>query len=295
MLEVPDSFVVEVVRQRGDVGLRWLADLPVLVDELCRGWQLLVCDEPVSHGANAIVVPVERAGESLVLKVSWHTSTVADEVVALRAWGGHGAVELFEAEPRLGAVLLERLDAGMTLHDVEVHAAASVAGELIGRLTVAAPPGLPTVRSYGLELADSLAARNRAVGGAVPKHWVEQAASLARQLAAAAGTSLVHADLHFGNVLAGRREPWLAIDPRAVSGDPEQSVPELMWTRIDELDDASVPALLDVIVDAGRLDSDKALAWTVVRAVDYWLWGLPIGLTIDPERCRRLLSVLTGK
>jgi hypothetical protein len=28
------------------------------------------------------------------------------------------------------------------------------------------------------------------------------------------------------------------------------------------------------------------------RAVDYWLWGLAAGLTEDPLRCRRLVSVL---
>ena len=113
------------------------------------------------------------------------------------------------------------------------------------------------VNAYGPEMADSLAVRNRDVGSTVPARWVGQAASLARQLAAAAGTSLVHADLHYGNVLAGAREPWLAIDPHAVSGDPEQSVPELMWTRIDELDDSAVRALLDIIVEAGRLDAER--------------------------------------
>jgi streptomycin 6-kinase len=126
----------------------------------------------------------------------------------------------------------------------------------------------------------------------VPRRWVDQATILARELAATAVSSLVHADLHYGNILAGAREPWLAVDPHAVSGDPEQSVPELMWTRIDELDDSAVRALLDVIVDTGRLDADKAFAWTIVRAVDYWLWGLPIGLTIDPARCQRLLRIM---
>ena len=123
MLEVPGSFVVEVVRQRGEVGRRWLTDLPAVVEELCAGWRLDVSNEPVRHGANAIVVPVERAGHQLVLKVSWHTSSVDEEVAALRAWGGHGAVELFDADPRSGAVLLERLDARTTLRGVDIYAA----------------------------------------------------------------------------------------------------------------------------------------------------------------------------
>ena len=294
VIAVPDSFVVEVVRQRGELGRRWLAGLPGLVAELRASWHLDVVDEPVRHGANAIVVPVERDGQRCVLKVSWHPSTVANEAVALTTWGGHGSVELFDAEPSQGALLLEQLDADRTLRGVDVRFAAALAGELIGRLDVPAPQGIPMVTSYGVELADSLAHRNRAFGSAVPRRWVDQATTLARELAADAGSSLVHADLHYDNILAGVREPWLAVDPHAVSGDPEQSVPELMWTRIDELDDSAVRALLDVIVDAGRLDADKALAWTIVRAVDYWLWGLPIGLTIDPARCQRLLTIVTS-
>ena len=56
---------------------------------------------------------------------------------------------------------------------------------------------------------------------------------------------LVHADLHYGNILAGDREPWLAIDPRAVAGDPEHAVPELLWARLDEVGAAAIPEKLE--------------------------------------------------
>jgi streptomycin 6-kinase len=35
--------------------------------------------------------------------------------------------------------------------------------------------------------------------------------------------------------MAREREPWLAIDPRALDGVPEFSVPALPWTRAGEL------------------------------------------------------------
>ncbi|MGA8115949.1 MAG: aminoglycoside phosphotransferase family protein, partial [Actinocatenispora sp.] len=130
-----------------------------------------------------------------------------------------------------------------------------------------------------------------ALGRPVPVARVARAADLQRGLAADAGTDLVHEDLHYGNVLAGTRRPWLAIDPKPVAGDPERSVPELMWTRIDEAADATgVRDVLAAVVAAGGLDRAKAEAWTYVRAVDYWLWGLAVGLTEDPVRCHRLLD-----
>ena len=102
---------------------------------------------------------------------------------------------------------------------------------------------------------------------------------------------LVHADLHYGNVLVGQRESWLAIDPKPVAGDPEHAVPELLWTRVDELEDAAaIRRLLAVLASSGELDGDKARGWAIVRGVDYWLWGLENGLTEDPKRCQRILA-----
>ena len=54
----------------------------------------------------------------------------------------------------------------------------------------------------------------------------------------------------------------------------------------------AVPALLAALTRAAALDPVKARAWTIVRAVDYWLWGLDHGFTEDPVRCHRLLDAL---
>lgn len=294
MIEVPAELVANRVRQHGDEGRRWTESLPDLVEKLCDLWAIDV--EPhheIAHGANAMVVVVRRGLERLVLKVTWHDDTLADEAAALKAWNGHGAVQLVAESLDHGALLLERLDATRTLRDLDVFTAADHAGELIRDLMIPAPDGLPRVAQYGAETARILDLRQRAIGNPIPAAWVDAATTLGLQLAADAGDHLVHAYLHYGNILAGHRAPWLAIDPHAVVGDPELSVPELMWTRIDELSDGQITTLLARIVDAARLDLEKATAWTIVRAVDYWLWGLELGLTIDPARCQRLLTVLT--
>ena len=125
----------------------------------------------------------------------------------------------------------------------------------------------------------------------MPAVGLEQAVQLAAGLPTDAGL-LVHGDLHWGNVLADGSGGWRAIDPRPVAGDPAFSVPELMWTRADEAPTAdALRSLLVTIADAAGLDVDRTRGWTVVRAVDYWLWGLENGLTVDPVRCARLLEV----
>ena len=47
-----------------------------------------------------------------------------------------------------------------------------------------------------------------------------------------------------------------------------------------------------MLLEAAELDSAKARAWTLVRLVDYWLWGLSIGLAIDPARCETIAAWL---
>ena len=42
----------------------------------------------------------------------------------------------------------------------------------------------------------------------------------------------------------------------------------------------------------GRCARTKATAWGFVRTIDYWLWGLGNGLTVDPVRCQRIASAL---
>jgi streptomycin 6-kinase len=101
--------------------------------------------------------------------------------------------------------------------------------------------------------------------------------------------------LHYGNILASKRpgQPWVAIDPRAAVGAPERSVADLLWTRADELPDAqAIAGLLAIIAENGNLDQAKATAWGFVRTIDYWLWGLENGFTVDPVRCQRIASAL---
>jgi streptomycin 6-kinase len=228
-----------------------------------------------------------------VLKLSWPAERAVEEARALAAWSGQGAVLLLEADAQAGALLLERLDATRTLDSLDLRAAAQVAGRLLRRLAIPAPEGVRPLQAVASDIAASLPGRQARLGRPVPEDWLAIAGNLAHELGARAGDRLVHADLHYGNVLAGNREPWLAIDPKPVAGDPEHAVPELLWTRVDELEDgAAIRRLLTVLADSGQLDGDKARGWAIVRCVDYWLWGLGNGLTEDPERCRRILAAL---
>jgi streptomycin 6-kinase len=292
VIRVPAAFAQWRIHLDGDAGRQWIESLPALVERLLSDWHLELDDPRPLHGALSLVLLVRRGDEPLALKVTWLAdATTMGEAVALRTWAGHGMVRLLAADTSAGALLLERLDHTRTLHALPVFEAAEVAGALVRTLAVPAPAGLHTQREVAANIHDTLLRRQRALGDPVPSRWL--AAALAPELGGAGEEVLVHADLHYGNVLAATRQPWLAVDPRAVVGTPEYSVPELIWTRADDLrTDADIRRLLDTLVRAGGLNGEIAHGWVVTRCVDYWLWGLEHGLTIDPVRCERVLHAL---
>jgi streptomycin 6-kinase len=266
--------------------------LAAVVERLCERWGLTLSGEAPKGEWNTILA-ASRRGVPCVLKIAGPEHNAIDEAIALEAWNGNGAARLLEADRDHGALLLERLDPDRTLRTAELATAAEIAGSLIHELAVPAPAGLPLLADIVSQKPGILRRRQDALGEPVPGRWIDIACGLACDLATDPGNQLVHGDLHYDNILAGSRRPWLAIDPKPVTGNPERSVAELMWDRID---DATQPheihALFAALTRAGMLHSDRARAWTIVQAVDYWLWGLGAGLTEDPRRCERLLAAL---
>jgi streptomycin 6-kinase len=166
-------------------------------------------------------------------------------------------------------VLLERLHP-TDLGDHWDLEACEIVAALYPRLHVPALPQLTTVTDHLAPYVERLAALPR--DAPVPHRLVEQAVSAARHLAAEPGSSVVHGDLHYGHVLAADREPWLAIAPRPLAGDPHYELAPMLWHRWDEvvasgdLRDAVRRRFL-TLVDAALLDEARARDWVVVRTM----------------------------
>jgi streptomycin 6-kinase len=256
----------------------WLARAPRLTDDLLAAWRLRV-DGPALPGSCAMVVPVRTEDGRLgVLKVSWPHWEAETEHLALGAWQGSAAVELWRADPRRYALLLERAHPDRDLHTVDVLEACEVAARLYSRLHRAP---LPRARLLS-DLCREWLERLPALAGAnlIPRRFVSQAERWLADFADDPGTdsALVHTDLHYANVLAADREPWLVIDPKPLTGDPAYEVAPLLWNRWDEVLAAASPrqALLDrmfTVVDAAGLDEDRVRGWIVVREVCNVLWS----------------------
>ncbi|HWV34203.1 MAG TPA: aminoglycoside phosphotransferase family protein, partial [Thermomicrobiales bacterium] len=172
--------------------------------------------------------------------------------------------------------------------------AVPIAGALIRTLAVETDEPFTTMADRAAELAATLEPRWQSTGNPFPRHLLDGARELATNLSQRPPSrTMVNWDLHYGNVLAGALLPWIAIDPMAVLGDPELGLAQLLWTRLDEMSGpAELRARLDSLVHHAGLDRGLARDWALVRLVDYWLWGLGIGLTCDPARCAMIIEWL---
>lgn len=280
----------------GPSGADWAASLPRLLAECLDEWELEPRG-PAATGWTALVLPVRRGDEELALKVVWPHIEGRDEALVLRHWDGDGAVRLVAADPTRGALLLEALDSTLDLRPVAIDTACEVIGGLLRRLH---RPALPQLR----RLSDYARQHTRAVVGddsPLPRRMRERTAGRLADLLADPGcdATVLHADLHFENVLGGRREPWLAIDPHPLAGHPGFEVPPLLRNRVDELGTGStfrwsVRRRVEVVCEAAGIDVDMALAWAYVGVAMEAGWAAKDGDRDGLTFCVALLKALDG-
>ncbi len=294
MIEVPPTF--RAMPRWWTEATFWLDALPRLVAEQCDSWGLAI-DGPVRHGSNALVVPVRRHTDRLALRMAPPTDDVVVQVSALRFWAGSGTVGLIDSDVATGALLLERLDADRSLRHAPLEVAVPVLARIMRRLALPAPPLVPSTADAPAAERHELEARWGALGAHrfAGRRELEVALEAAALVSSTESELAVNADLHSEQVLGGRRESWLVVDPVLMRGDIERDLAQAMWTRLDEMrTDAEIRKHLSTVVGEAGLDAERAKAWVLYRSLSYLLWGLEHRLTEDPVRCGRLLLAAGG-
>ena len=276
-------------RETSPEGLAWLERLPDLVADVSRRWGLEVTGAPYEGGVCAWVAPVRYRGGEAVIKVSWPHPEAATEAASLGWWDGAGAVRLLAEDGEAWTMLLERCEPGTPLRDA----------------------GLPNEQALeiGAEVLNALWARGLPAGDGprfgsmqqICDGWAEQAAYRADEHGGtlrALGTDpgilalgiellgtlprsadrqvVVHGDFNPGNLLAAKRAPYLAVDPKPMVGDPSYDP----WSLVAQLDwpfqlaDAAavIRQRIGVLAELLNLPPERIAAWGVARDVEGGLW-----------------------
>ncbi|RZQ65774.1 aminoglycoside phosphotransferase family protein [Amycolatopsis suaedae] len=284
-VDIPDTFTALHRDEHGT----WVAGLPSLIGDCMDRWAVRP-DGPSAHGMGSLVVPVVRDdGLRAVLKFQPVTDENAGAPAALRRWNGDGIVHLLDLDEPTGTMLLERLDAARPLSALrDDDARLRVVTGLLARLVaVPAPPGMRRLGDIAAAMVDDTGRALPALADPGERALLRVCAGAVAELVPEPGDRLLHWDLHRDNVLAGQREPWIAIDPVPLAGDPGF---ELLPALGDPWDDGAgtvrgVLRRFDLMTEALGLDRPRAAGWTLGRVLQNALWDIEDGKsTMDPEQ-----------
>jgi streptomycin 6-kinase len=282
----------------------WLERLPALIHEVRDAWELTLSAPLAGGSCSWVAAATTPDGTRAVVKIGWPHREMLGEPVALRAWDGGAAVRLLGHDPDRHALLLERCEPGTPLSRAEAPAAArlrAAAGVLRDLWAVPAPAteGLESLGDVTAEWADGVEERMARLRPGYDPGLVCYGVELLRTLPGSAPrTVLLHGDFNPGNVLAARRRPWLAIDPKPMMGDPGYD-PWPLFAQVDDPFRYRQPSLLServaLLADELALDRDRVVAWMIARAVENALYDVNRGYPQDGAegiRRARLLADL---
>jgi streptomycin 6-kinase len=259
--------------------------LPALLKEFERRWSLNLESHftPVSYNR---AFPGRRItdGIPIVLKVGVPNSELWSEIEALHAFDGHGIVRLIDVDRDAGVLLLEYAQPGTRLSSiVDDVQSVSIAVRIMRQLWATAIPAgqFPTLAHWFLAF-DRLRSRFDGKTGPLPEELVERAEGYVAELIDASTPVLLHGDLHHDNIVAAERQPWLAIDPKGVFGDPAYETATWMHNisaqfiqqrSVSEVQQRRVAQFAEELA----LDSERIGAWGFAHCILSACWSLEDG------------------
>jgi streptomycin 6-kinase len=274
MLEqLPVNFTETISSAYGEAGRNWLTRLPPVIAEIARDWQVSV-GEHYTRLSYHFVAPVTCAdGTSAVLKIGFpeENQEMLNEVGALKHTGGHGMIKLFRFDPRRRAMLLEKLEPGdnlKTAFEGNEIGAVDVAIDIMQKLWREPSQGntFPCLETWFNNCFE------KAQKTEFPLEYVKKAAEFFEELNQDGRRVLLHGDLHHENILSAQREPFLAIDPKGITGNFGYEMSTFLinhrwWMESDPNIKRKLDAAIDRFAGAFKMTPEAIRKWTFSQNV----------------------------
>jgi streptomycin 6-kinase len=283
LIDYTEDFAQRIRTTFKEDGAAWLRRLPEVLDLCARRWSLVV-EAPFAGLSYNYVTRVRRAdGSRAVLKLGVPNNELTSEMAALEFYAGQGMVQLYAADAKLGAILLEELRPGTMLATLEDDDQATViAAGLLGQVWRPAPAkqeAFLTVAGWAQGMGEL---RRRFGGGSGPldKRLFDRAEGLFAELLASAGEPyLLHGDFHHFNILRAERAPWLVIDPKGVLGEPAYDLGAFLYNPLPDFPWRSdlrrrLARRVDILCERLGLDRQRVLGYGQAQAVLSACWDV---------------------
>jgi streptomycin 6-kinase len=248
----------------------WLDSLPAMVEELTDRWSLRT-GPPFDHASvtcSWVAAVVRSDGTPAVLKLGMPHMEGAHEIQGLRFWSGDPTVQLLEADDELGAMLLERCHPGDMLRCRPEREQDVVIAALLKRLwrRSCSPERLHGFRHLSEMLEywrqETLAQAYSWPDAGLVGEGLQMLQALSKPMP---NDVLLATDLHAGNVLRSKREPWLAIDPKPFIGDAPYDIVQHLHNCEARLH-ADPIGMVKRLADLAEVDMERLKLWTFARA-----------------------------
>ncbi|MFG1872319.1 aminoglycoside phosphotransferase family protein [Micromonospora arborensis] len=245
-------------------GRDWLTTLPTWLAECTERWSLRL-GPPFRYAYASLALPADLPdGTAAVLKLQYPDEESQHEADALAHWDGVGAIRLLAHDPDRRALLVERCQPGTALHEIPLDRALDAMIDLLPRLWRPAGTPFTPLAEEAAGWVDRMPRKWERAGRPYERRLLDEALALLSGLASSQGEQvLVNQDLHAGNVLAADREPWLAIDPKPLTGEREFSVVPMVRGRELGHSPAAVRHRLDRLSIELGLDRERVRGWTI--------------------------------
>jgi streptomycin 6-kinase len=246
----------------------------MMFDDHCARWGLTPDGEPITTRSSRLL-PVRRDGAPAMLKIA--IAAEEQRGAALMAWwGGEGAARVLAHEGN--ALLMERAMGEGSL--VEMVRAGR--DDAASRILCDAASRLHAPRDRPFPEFVPLSRWLRALAPAAAKHEgvLRKAATTARELLETPrDISVLHGDIHHGNVLDFGPRGWLAIDPKCLVGERGFDFANIFCNPDPET--ATAPGRLarqvTIVADAADLERKRLLQWVLAFAGLSAAWALEDG------------------
>jgi streptomycin 6-kinase len=278
---VHSSFIHTIERTFGLEGKDWLSRLPGLIIQACRRWDLTGI-QPVSDLSYSYICFGKRGHADIVLKIGFPNDELFAELACLKCYNGWRAVCLLDADVEKGMLLLERIQPGHPLAEIEDdEKATEIAAKLMSQLWCPVPADRESfiLLDKWFNGFERLREHYNGNTGPLPEELVERAEQMSKELLREnQDEMLLHGDFHHYNILESRRG-WLTIDPKGVIGPKGYEVGPFLINPVRSFLRGSNPKektqkRISILSERLEMEPKRLARWGFCHAVLSAFWSL---------------------
>lgn len=278
-----EEYVKKIIALRGDVGGKWLQDLPKIIRQYEQKWNIKVFS-PFDLTYNYVAPAQTVKGEHVVLKISFPDNQgFISEIEALNFFDGQGSIRVLQENRDNLAMLLEKAEPGDRVRTVspdskQISLVSAVLKNLHKPISPKNNFPFPTIPDWA-KAFDRYKKKFTKKSGPVPSWMFDKAEDIFTQYPKDnKEVVLLHGDLHSDNILSSGKE-WLAIDPSGLIGEREFELgaylrnPYYDYPKGSNYKNLERDRILQFSDELG-FDKKRILDWAFACAVISLLWFL---------------------